>query len=212
MTSWTELYPGDPVLIQRVWKKDPGHYTVQVPQPASWDGVSPVYLRAIARGCGGQGANWGGGGAYARSKVPVKPNDTLLLQVGSLATADIPGDSWVKRSDGAVICYADRGRGNGNGGMGASCTGDVVGSGNPGGGTAQKGGASASDAAIFAGLDAGNFGYDNTGAGFLRAADFGGGGHGLSNFNEVGAWMQFAAYGAGSGVVVLEFFASDPLY
>jgi hypothetical protein len=200
MVTWTQLHPDEAVLISRKWFKEPGAYNFTVPAGAK-------YVRAIALGCGGQGGNWGGGGAYARSRVPVTAGDNLKVQVGTPNTSSTPGDSWVERNDGSVICYADRGRGIGTRGLASNCTGDVVRDGNPG--LSNAGGAPASDAADFGAL---GFGGAAAHADFSVNADYGGGGHTYQDNDETGTLQNFAAWGAGTGVVVLEFFDIDPGY
>lgn len=198
MTTWTQLHPDEAVLIARKWFKEPGAYNYTVPAGAK-------YVRAIALGCGGQGGAWGGGGAYARSRVPVNAGDNLKIQVGTPSSASTPGDSSVERNDSSVICYADRGRGIGARGLASNCTGDVTRDGSPG--MTNAGGAPASDASDYGSLGFGGAAAIGTAT---VAADYGGGGHTYQDNDANGNLQNFAAWGAGTGLVVLEFFDSDP--
>jgi hypothetical protein len=202
-TTWSSLHPDTAVLIGRKWFKEPGDYNYTVP-------ASAKFVRAFAQGCGGQGQFWGGGGALAKCTVPVTAGDNLKVHVGDVSTSSTPGDSSVKRNDNSVICYADRGRGSGARGLASNSIGDVVRDGSDGGGgSTDHGGAPASDAA-----DYGNMGFGGraiTGASLI-ASDYGGGGHTFIDTDENGILHNFAAWGAGTGLVVLEFFDSNPGY
>jgi hypothetical protein len=83
MVTWTQLHADEAVLISRKLFKEPGAYNFAVPAGAK-------YVRASALGCGGQGDQWGGGGALARSRVMVNPGDNLKVQVGNTSTGSIP--------------------------------------------------------------------------------------------------------------------------
>ena len=146
------------------------------------------------------------------------PGENLIVQVGNTSTASPLGDSFVKRNDGVtVLCYADRGRGNSNAGMASNSQGDVTVDGSPGG--AGIGGAPTSDATDyfavgFFGQGAENEPVHNGGtanpAGY--GADYGGGGFVATDLDENGAGVILGAIGAGSGLVCLQFFDSDPGY
>lgn len=206
MTTWTTLHPDDALLLGRIWYKDPGSYSFVVPNDfASFPGVAPAFVRAMALGSGGQGDHWGGGSAFARKTAPVSVGDALSIQCGAVGTASALNDSWVKRGNGASIVYADRGRGAGIRGVAVNSVGDVTRDGDPGG--QDFGGVCGSDAA-----DYGSLGFFGRGAdyGWTRAADFGCGGHILGYVNEFGVDQGHVAWAAGTGLVCLEFFNADP--
>lgn len=200
MTTWTSLFPDEATLIGRKFFKIPGAATHTVPAGAK-------YVRAMALGCGGQGDHWGGGGAFASDVVSVTPGDILKIQVGDVSTASVNGDSWVKRPDGTQIAYADRGRGNGVRGVAANCIGSIKRDGFPGSDAGGTGGASATDATGVAGLVPTGRGTTYAGT---RAAGYGGGGHLLAVFDEVGNFVKYVAYPAGGGLVVLEYYDANP--
>lgn len=200
MTTWSSLHADEAVLVQVKWLKEPGAYNVTVPAGAK-------FVRASALGCGGQGDHWGGGGASARSRVAVTPGDNLVCQVGDTSTAGVAGDSFVKRNDGSVICYADRGRGIGSAGLAANSTGDVKADGAPG--ASNIGGAPASDATVY---NPAGFGGVAQSISNTNAADYGGGGHLQGDSDENGIGIVIGAFGAGTGLVCLQFFDSDPAY
>jgi hypothetical protein len=200
MTTWTQLHPDEAVLLGRACFKEPGAYNYTVPAGAK-------FVRASAQGCGGQGEQWGGSGALARSRVSVTAGDNLKIQVGNTSTSSVLGDSFVKRNDDSVICYGDRGRGNGNRGLASNSIGDVTRDGAPS--ASGVGGSPASDAADYACV-----GFSGVGAksDSSVAADYGGGGHTFTYNDDYGVLRNGAAWGAGTGLVVLEFFDSDPGY
>lgn len=201
MTTWTSLFPDEAVLLSRVFKKTPGQYNVTVPAGAT-------YMRAHALGCGGQGDHWGGSGAYAKSVVPVNAGDNILVQVGDTSTSSTPGDSWVKRNDGTVVCYADRGRGVGTRGLASNSIGDVTYDGQDGDQFNSKGGAVTSDQndydPVFGPGAGANWGGGITGF-------YGAGGHLIAQ-TENGNFVGYVATPAGSGIVCLEFFNANPNY
>ena len=200
MTTWSALHPDEAALTKRKWFKDPGDYNYTVPAGAA-------YMRATATGCGGQGDQWGGSGALARSTVPVTPGENIKVHVGDVSTAGVAGDSSVERNDNTVICYADRGRGVGTRGLAVNSVGDVTRDGSPG--ATNTGGAPPSDAA-----DEDPQGFGVLGALYAqtRTSDYGGGGHTLTLPDENGDLHFWSAWGAGSGLVVLEFFDTNPGY
>lgn len=199
MVTYSQLYQEEAVLISRVYKKDPGSYNVAVPAGAKW-------LRASARGAGGQGDHWGGGAAMARSRVPVTAGDNLIVQVGTLSTSSTPGDSFVKRNDGTPIVYADRGRGAGVRGKAANSVGDITrDGGDPG---ASSGGAPATDAMDYAPVLGGVLSASPTN----QVSDPGGGGLVATDLDENSIPIIVGTYPAGPGIVCLEFFDSDPGY
>jgi hypothetical protein len=206
MTTWTELHPDEATLISRVWRKEPGTYNVTVPANAK-------FVRASAIGCGGQGDHWGGSGAGVRTRAAVNAGDNLIIQVGDTSTAAVVGDSFVKYNDGTVICYADRGRGNGNAGQAALSVGDVRRDGAPG--VSGVGGSPTSDASEYGSMGFGGTGSNNhaqDSSSTLLAADYGGGGYQVAAYDVNGDFMGYTAFPAGTGLVVLEFFDSNPGY
>lgn len=119
MALWSTFFPDNPLLVARKWfKVMGGPYNHAVPVGAKW-------CRATIRACGGYGDNLGGGGATSRVRFPVTPAENLIIQVGSTSTSSAAGDSYVKRNDGTILGYADRGRGSGTGGSEALSTGDT---------------------------------------------------------------------------------------
>ena len=200
MTTWSSLHPDEATLIGVVWFKEPGAYNYTVPVGANW-------VRAVAQGCGGQGDHWGGSGALARSRRMVTPGDNLKVQVGQVNTTSVLGDSWVERNDNSVICYADRGRGVGTAGLAANSTGDVTRDGAPG--ASNAGGLPPSDSADYAPL---GFGGVSAQFSLSHASDYGGGGLVATGSDENGITIIIGSYGAGTGLVVLEFFDTDPGY
>lgn len=203
MTTWTQLHPDEATLLKRKFFKEPGDFNFTVPAGAS-------YLRATAVGCGGQGDHWGGSGALARSTVPVTVGDNIKVHVGDVSTATVAGDSSVLRNDNSTICYADRGRGNGNRGLAANSIGDVVRDGNPGSPAgAAIGGAPANDAGDVDPTGMGGYAADVS---YAHAADAGGGGHTYYAPDADGNLHFWAAWGAGPGIVCLEFFDTNPGY
>lgn len=205
MVTWTQIHSDEAVLYSRKFYAG-GTFNVTVPDGPGGHSAA-VWLRAHALGCGGQGDHWGGSGARARSRVRVMPGDNLVIQCGLTSTATTIGDSWVKRNDGSVICYADRGRGNGNGGLASNSQGDVKFDGMAGSG--GHGGSPSSDAADYAPAGFGGTGYDIS---VPRSADYGGGGLIRTDVDETGQGIVVGAYGGGLGLVCLEFFDSDPGY
>lgn len=202
-TTWTSLFPDEAQLLGRMFKKLPGQYTITVP-------ASVAFVRAHALGCGGQGDQWGGSGAYARAIVSVTPGEALTVQVGDCSTASTPGDSWVKRGDGSIIVYADRGRGDGDRGQALLSTGDVTRDGQNGvvNGTSSHGG----DMAINASDMDPVFGQGR-GADFnsTRSGDYGCGG--LREVQTLyGTFVGYVAFPAGTGLICLEWFNANPHY
>lgn len=203
-TTWTSLFPDEAQLLGRVFKKLPGQYTITVPA-----GVG--FVRAHALGCGGQGDQWGGSAAYARAIVAVTPGDALTVQVGDCSTASTPGDSWVKRQDGTIIVYADRGRGDGDRGQALLSTGDVTRDGQNGnqitapsaGGGAVTADQNDTDPVIGQGRGAD---FSQT-----RSGDYGCGGHLIAQ-TLYGNFEGFVADPAGTGLICLEWFNANPNY
>jgi len=209
MANSSDIFRREATLISRVYCKLKGPLTVNAASGA-------LYGRATALGCGGQGANWGGGGALARSRFPVQTDgEAFNIQVGDVSTASPLGDSWVKRLDGTILVSADRGRGNGTGGRAANSIGDIKLDGQNGtSGTPSYGGNPASDEALFGSVGIGGFGVFAPGAflsGILQA-DPGGGGLLSYIINDSGEINGTIAYPAGGGLVVFEWFNFDPGY
>lgn len=202
MTTWTQLFPDEAVLLGRRFFKEPGIYNATVPALTN-------FVRAHAVGSGGQGSNWGGGGAYARSVVPVQPGDNLVIQVGDVSTATTVNDSFVKRNNGSVICYADRGRGIGTRGSASLSIGDITRDGSPGSDPTGVGGAPGGDLTDYATAGFGGRGTDYT---QTFAPDYGGGGHRTVQTDGFGNFIGYTAWVAGTGLVCLEWFDSNPHY
>lgn len=208
MTSWTTLYPNEALLLGRIFYKTPGLSSLVVPAAfATYPGIAPKFVRAMCVGSGGQGDHWGGGSAYARAVAAVTAGEALSIQCGNVGTASALNDSFVKRGNGQVIAYADRGRGSGVRGVAANSTGDVTRDGQPGG--INVGGSCASDAGDYA---TGGFGGVGSDYSHTVAADFGCGGHILGYVNENGVDQGLVAWAAGTGLVCLEFLDSNPGY
>lgn len=206
MTLFSDLVKSEATLLARKWFTEPtisSGYDYTVPTGAA-------FVRATAVGCGGQGENWGGGGAFVRKVAPVTPGENLKVYPGDTKTASTLGDSWLKRNDGTVICYADRGRGNGTGGQASLSVGDVKRDGAAG--ASGMGGAPGSDSSDYAGLTFGGTGMVQDPPGPFTPPDYGGGGKQLPVYDEFGTYLGATAYAAGTGVVVLEFFDADPGY
>lgn len=203
MSKWSELFPSTLVLMGRAFFKVPGVYSRTVPAGA-------YFMRAVALGCGGQGDQWGGGGALARSLVAVTPGENIKVQVGTTSSASIAGDSWVRRNDNTNICYADRGRGNGNRGLASNSFGDVTRDGSPG--VSGSGGDPASDLADFGTLGFGGLGNKTSGDISHSAPNAGGGGALGPAADENGIFIGYVTFGAGGGMVALEFFNENPGY
>lgn len=206
---YSTLFPDAAQVIGRKFFKEPGAFDFVVPAAFPlFPGVAPKFVRASCRGVGAQGGEWGGGGAFARTKVPVAANDLLRLQVGTVSTGSTPGDSFVKRADGSVIAYADRGRGAGPGGLASNSIGDVRRDGAPGNRNAGRGGKPADDTPDFGTLIGPGF----EGIYLNRSASWGGGGSLHPIFDEYSNLIGYVITPGGTGVVVLEFFDADPGY
>ncbi len=180
----------------------PGAFSFVVP-------ASSKFARVTLRGCGGQGDNWGGGGALVRSRFAVTPAESLSVQVGTASQASVSGDSFVKRG-ATVLAYAERGRGNGAGGSLANSIGDIERAGEtvPTSGflVDQHGGLPGSDAIdveAVLGAAVSTMQDQNTHVGP-------GGGGRLIYIPDYGGNLQRLAYPAGSGVVVIECFDGQP--
>lgn len=205
MVTYSSLYPTASALVSRAWFKTPGAASFVVP-----GGVT--HTRAHALGCGGQGDQSGGGGAFARRTLAIPVGELLSIQVGNTSTAGISGDSWVKRPGGVVFIYADRGRGIGTGGQASLSIGDITLSGLPAtnDGSTTIFGDPASDAAlnnpVFGAGKGGKFG--GPGSLYGQSADYGGGGYNRvynADYSGFYAWVP-----AGTGIVCLEFYNGDP--
>jgi hypothetical protein len=196
--TFTQTHPDEPTLVALVYLLDAGSYNVPVPAGANW-------LRASAGGCGGQGDHWGGSGARARSTRTVTPADNLLCQVGQVNTQTTNGDSFVKRNDGTVIVYADRGRGDGTRGTASNSFGDFTFDGADG--SVGGGGLPPSDAGDVYSL---GFGGHAPSSSNIQAADAGAGGLVATSTDENGVGLVPGTFGAGPGMLVLEFFDTNP--
>lgn len=202
MTLLSTIFPD---LVSGVGSKAfvvPGPFTFVVPAATKW-------VRVSLRPCGGQGDNWGGGGAFVRERFTATPGDNLEIQVGTASQASAVGDSFVKRS-GVTLAYAERGRGSGVGGGVVVSVGTIERAGEtvPNSGTLvdQHGGVPGSDAvdaeAIF-GDAVSTVQNDNT------AVGPGAGGR-LIYIADYGGTLQRYAYPAGSGFVFVECFDGQP--
>jgi hypothetical protein len=201
VTLYTDLYPPTATIIARTFWHFSGNFNVAVP-------VGATYMRAGALGCGGLSTEaWGGGGALARSLVPVVAGENIKIQVGSVSTGGVGGNSSVLRNDNTIICLADRGRGVGAGGLAANSIGQVTRSGSAG--ASNAGGASASDAA-----DPFPMGFGSPGATVdqLTPAGPGGGGRLQGSYNVDSDPIGYWEYAAGPGLVCIEFFDKNPGY
>lgn len=205
MTDYSEIFPDAPQLLARKFYVDPvASLNVTVPAGAT-------YARISCLGCGGQSTEaQGGGGAFARSVVPVTPGETLNVRVGDTSTASTNGDSYVRRS-ATYLCYADRGRGNGNAGLAANSVGDVTRNGQTASTSTsypdRYGGQSATDAGDF-----GELGFGKRPAGghysWIGAAPGGGG----VQFYAERVYSGYTRHHAGCGLVAIEYFDKDPGY
>ncbi len=205
MTLWTDIF-NRRHLISRLYYKVPGTVGIVVP-------LSSAYARFSAVGAGGYPTgSWGAGAAFARTKCPVTPGESINLQVGDIAgTATDPGlasgDSIVTRVTGSVVlCKADRARA-GTPGSAANCIGDVKRSGLAG---FNAGGTAAGDEG-----DPFELGFGGRGAAQLVGSNTGGGqavhGGGGQRDHDIGyGVIEFLT--AGYGMICAEFFDIDPGY
>lgn len=199
MTTWTQVHSDEATLIARAWFKVAGTgLNLTVPAGA-------LFVKAVSEGCGGQGDHWGGGGALALAVEDVAPGDNLVIQVGTTSTAGVLGDSFVKRNDGTVICYADRGRGNGTKGLASNSIGDITRDG--GAPSSGIGGNPATDDDLFGSLGFGGIGRQGV---FGQGADPGGGGLIATGNDFYGGNVVIGQYAAGYGRVCLEFYDTNP--
>lgn len=205
MTSTSIIFPAEAILVRRKFFQNAGQFNFAVPAGAN-------FLRAIAQGCGGQGENYGGSGAYALSRVPVTPAENLKIQVGNTSTQSANGDSWVRRNDNSIIVYADRGRGNSDAGKAALSQGDVKRDGQAGVNNQGRGGLPPSDANDFGALGFSGYAIRNP-RDDINYGSPGGGGVLGAIFDEFNNLQFFIApNGGGCGLVALEFFNTDPGY
>lgn len=211
MTDFSTFFPGEATLLLRRFFPDPGSFNLAVPAGAT-------IARISAEGCGGQGDNYGGGGAFVRSVVSVTAAENLRIQVGNTSTQSVSGDSFVKRNDNTtVLAYADRGRGNGQAGLASRSIGDIKRDGQNGLSSGGQYGTPAWDAGDFGAL-----GFQGQGVyrlvGGVTTNDAltgpGGGGHLTPYFDSNGVFLINFASGAaaGAGQVAIEFFDINPGY
>jgi hypothetical protein len=195
------LFPSGYPLLKRIVLILPTLTPVTIVTPPN-----TAWVRAAVGGAGGfkdNAAGWGGGAAYAFTEEAssVASSPTFTIQVGDSqfcrpSANTIAGDSWVKRSNGTALVYADRGRPDGTPGMVANSTGAIM-----RGGTAAAsthGGASGGDAG-----DTFDLGFGGRGASSSVSAYYGGGG----GF-ELG--HDFPTFPAADGRAVLEFYSRNP--
>lgn len=209
MAGYADTYPEGAVLIARKFFKEPGTFDFAVP-------ASSTFVRASAVGVGGQGDGYGGGAAFARSRVLVTPGENLKIRVGNPSTDNANGDSYVRRNDNITnIVYAERGRGgvssgtNGAAGLAANSIGDIRRDG------AERiapnqGGAAATDASDYGAIIMGPI----QGNPSQVVVSPGSGGYRFYWLRSDGSWPGnpngYLAYNAGLGEVCLEFFNTDP--
>lgn len=205
MTLYTDLYPPAAVLIARKFFLESGAFNQVAPAGAR-------YVRAMALGAGGYSTeSYGGGGAYAMAGFAIGEAETIKVQVGTVSTGGVLGNSMVSRLDDTILVLADRGRGTGPAGQASNRIGTIRRSGLPGvnSGGSAGGGDSGSDAGDF-----GELGFQGKGAkpGVAIAAGPGGGGQLRSAYNGDGVPDGYYGYQAGPGLVCLEFFNRNPGY
>lgn len=227
MTLWSELF-GDENLVSRRAYVVPGVQDITVPAGATVMRVSMVGAGG-ATGTGGGGSDnavFGGGAAFAHYKGSVTPGETLSVQVGDPAhtlgsvnvNGDALGDSKLTRVTGAVVlCKADRGRGtNSNSkGLASNSIGTITRDGVNG--NNRTGGASGSDDADPYPLGVGGAGATAGFYGVLQHITAGPGGGGCQLYAlyvaEGGSGYTVTNRAkAGKGLVVIEFFRTDPGY
>lgn len=210
MTLWTDLFPDEAILLGRTWQKLPGQFNLVVPTTfGKWPGKSAAYCRAHVMGCGGTGQYWGGSGARARGIFTVTPGETLLTQIGVTSTASTPGDTWVKRNNGTLLLYADRGRGNGTQGLASNSFGDETYDGQPGNNSSGTGGG-LNDLGEYAEIL--NFAARGSDYQFTRASDPGGGGKGAAVTDPYSNVVGHTGWYGGQGIACYEWFNSNPNY
>lgn len=208
MTNSSVLFAQEPLLLRRIFYSEPGFFTINAIAGAK-------FVRATALGCGGQGENWGGGGALARSRFPILVDEEAYeIRVGNTSTASILGDSFVRRIGGPYLVYADRGRGNGTGGKAANSIGDVKIDGQNSTSQTGVGGSPATDDAQYSPVGIGGVGYRNPINYYFGnlPSDFGGGGLLTYSYYNSGEIAGTVGYPAGYGRVVMEYFNIDPGY
>lgn len=206
MTLYTDVFPDSVTLLLRKQFTEEGSYTYFVPNDSRYK-----YLVAYGQGAGGMGSSYSGGGALVKRKVLITPGELLQVQVGKVSTQSVQSDSFVKRQDNTVIIYADRGRGNGAGGLAANSTGDIKRDGYAAGVPMETYGAPASDTNDLKSLGFGGFGIRYAEDTLGQAADTGGGGLLIPTYYDVDTLTgYYQAQCAGNGKIVLEFYNADP--
>lgn len=220
MTTYTDLYSSRNLLFRQFFPT-PGVYALEAVPGAG-------IVRASCVGAGGVYDNagspvtklFGGGAAFAKVKTTCTPGEDFSVQVGdpahSVGAGDALGDSKLIRVTGTVtLLSADRGRGTTtpNKGLASNSVGDTKRDGNDS--ASLVGGASGSDTA-----DAYSLGFGGRGARYMGvltgltrypAAGPGGGG-GLGMLVDELPTGVYWSYFAGSGLVCVEFFRTDPGY
>ncbi len=207
MTTYTDTYPDDTVLLLTKWFREEASassYFVPNDKRIKWAVIT-------VQGCGAMGGDPGGGGAIAKSKVLVTPGELLQIQVGKCSTASVLGDSFVKRANNTVIAYADRGRGNGSPGLAINSTGDLKKDGfSSSASPITNRGAPSSDQSIDKSQGFGGHGYSYAQPYLAQAADPGGSGI-LVPLYSGGEWVgSYTTDGAGTGSVCIEFYNGNP--
>lgn len=206
MSTYSDLYPEDTVLLLTKWlREEASQFNYFVP-----DDARLKYAIITAQGCGAMGGDPGGGGAIAKSKVPITPGELLLIQVGKCSTASVLGDSFVKRANNTVIVYADRGRGAGPGGLAINSTGDLKKDGYSSSIALPLRGAPSTDELSVESLGFGGFGYQYAQTTLLQAADPGGAGILVPTFSGGNFTGAYATEGAGTGSICIEYYNGDP--
>lgn len=201
MTLLSTIFPDIPNLTGVKWLKQGGSpFNHVVPANSKW-------CRASVRAAGGYGDNLGGGAAYARKRFTVTPGENLVIQVGATSTQTILGDSWVKRNDGALLAYADRGRGSGAGGLDSISTGDIKRSGVAGASGATPGDDTPDSDPVLGP----STGVTASGVSSGLPMPIGPGGGGKIYYgDDVEGSLIRVGYPGGQGLVCLEFFDADP--
>lgn len=209
MTTYSDLYPEDVVLLFTKWFLDPTpefQYFVPLDKFVAYGIIS-------ALGCGGSGGQYPsgtGGGALVKSKVKLTPGELLLIQVGNTPTASTLGTSYVKRADNTVLVYADRGRGVGPGGLAINSTGDLKKDGHAESEAGDFRGGPASDFNITKSQGFGLYGFHKAVEGLSQATDPGGGGLTRPVYDGAGSYIRDIGEGGGAGRVCIEYYNGDP--
>lgn len=210
MTLYSTLFPDIAILKARKWFKSGGNFDFVVPAASKW-------CRLHLAPAGGYGDNNSGGGAFVRHRFPVTVGENLKIQIGNPSTQTEASSSFVKRNDGTLIAYADRGRGNGNPGLAANSTGEIRRDGTPGGQDSTAGayfgyggdcvGDDADLIQIFGRLRGARYGAAVPAV--VRSAEPGGGGK-IGYYDDGGDGLHRLGHPGGAGLACFEFFDLRP--